>query len=224
VAAFLLLSAAPGAAQQAPPGGCAAGAICESSDPPYPFFSARDEIALAMQTLWLSQFQSHSDPAAAGSAMQERAEAEAVVLAGRDVAAAYLVETLRMLSPEDDGGYASLSGLLQLVGDSPAILGHLFEVASAPPPEPIADSSGQHGPIPGHRIVRAQAVSLIAQAAGLGSDLARSQLLELLRALDPQVRSGAVRAYLGIRRSRAQAHREMRRMLDVADHHLLYRY
>lgn len=222
LAAILLLAGTGSTlAQQAPPAGSPAGAVCEPTPPPYVFFTRDDEVGLAMRTIWLDQFETHPDPEAASAALGRLSDAEAVVRANRETAAAYLLETLAMLSPVDDPGHTGMQPLLSLVGEDPEILAFLRELLATSVPEP---PSADHVPASPRQLVRDQALAQIVSAAIRGSELAKGVVLQLLTSPDPLVRAGAVRGVYRFRNSRSLAQREMRRVLDVDDHYLLYRY
>jgi hypothetical protein len=219
LAAILILAAAgPAAAQAAPPGGCPAGTSCEPTMPAYPFFRSDDEVALAMRQLWLAQFEAAADPAAHA----KRFGAQAVILANREIAAAYLLDTLAMLSPLDEAGHTSLQPLLDLLGDAPEILAFLGERLAEPSPGTVAQAD--ESPIPPAQRVRDQALDQIVTAAKSGSEAAQQSVFRLLTSSDPRVRAGAVQGIYQFSASRSAAQRAMRRMLDVDDHYLLFRY
>lgn len=198
----------------------------------YPFLQSRDPVAVAMATLWRQQFQSHATRDAAARALQQRADAEAIVRADLERAAAHLLEAFRVLSERDAGGYVSLQPLLRIVGSHPEVLRHLHGMLmSEAPAERTAAFAGKRSShpteqftIPPGEQVRRVALKQIVRAAEERSSLARGQLFELLRSPDAKVRVGAVQGLYRIHVTREQAQRAMRTRLAPEEHYLLYRY
>ena len=197
---------------------CLPGVAAEDPEPfPYPFFTAPGAVATAMRTL-VEGAKAPRTRAAGSKALVDAAAAADVVRANLPAAQAALLTALQGLAPDDAGAHAALVPILEIAGDSPAILDHLHALAVAPPPGGVRAHD-----VSGDEMLRHTALAQLRYHAEHGSHAARQRVLTAVTAADPGIRALAVGHVYALGHDRRAAQRAMRPLLALEDHHLLYR-